>query len=61
MTEDEKTKITYWIDTINDEGINMNVWELGFMESLTEQWESIQWISENQLKILERIYASNTP
>lgn len=49
-----------WIQRINDEGRNLTEWEIGWMESVTEQYESKGWLSERQLEILERIYAEKT-
>lgn len=53
--------IEYWINTINDEGINLSKWEQDFMESITEQWERRRSVSDKQEEIIERIYADKTP
>lgn len=60
MTKDSKV-IEQWINTINEEGINLSKWELDFMESITDQFSRKNWISDKQEEILERIYADKTP
>ena len=60
MTKDAKV-IEHWINTVNDEGVNLSKWELDFMESITEQFGTCNWISDKQEEILERIYADKTP
>jgi len=61
MTQDEIKLVTHMITTVNDEGNNLTEWELGFMESITAQFETKNWISDRQREILERIYAQKTP
>lgn len=60
MTKDVQV-IEQWINTINEEGRNLSKWELDFMESITDQFESKNWISDKQEEIVERIYADKTP
>jgi hypothetical protein len=55
MTKDPSV-IEYWIDTINNDGINLTKWELDFMESITEQFNKYHKISDKQEAIVERIY-----
>ena len=50
-----------WITAINDYGRNLTKWEEDFMESITEQFKTRNWISDKQEEILERIYADKTP
>ena len=45
-----------WIDDVNAEGRGLTDWETQFMESLTEQFDRRQSMSEKQEEILERIY-----
>lgn len=59
MTKDPKI-IEDWIILVNDEGRNLSKWELGFMESITEQFEKTNSISDRQEEILERIYSEKT-
>ena len=49
--------IDHMITTTNDEGKDLTAWELGFMESITEQWISKGFLSDRQSEILEKIYA----
>lgn len=60
MTNDPKV-IAHWISHINDHGVNLTKWELDFMESITEQFEKRNSISDKQEEILERIYTDKTP
>ena len=52
----ESTVIEKWIKMINEEGINLSDWELGFMESITDQFDRSRYLSERQIEVLERIY-----
>lgn len=60
MTQEPKV-IQDWIDTINISGKNLSKWEEDFMESLTEQFNERNSISDKQEEILERIYVNKTP
>lgn len=53
--------IEHWITVVNEEGHNLSKWELDFMDSITEQFASRNWLSDRQEEILERIYAEKTP
>ncbi len=53
--------ISEWIERVNDEGVNLTAWELGFMESITEQFERQHWLSDQQVTHLEQIYSERTP
>jgi len=53
--------IADWIESVNTEGQGLTAWELGFMESITEQFEQSHNLSDRQTEILERIYAHKTP
>ena len=48
------------IDLVNYEGKSLTSWELGFMESITDQFERSKSLSARQSEILERIYAEKT-
>ncbi len=56
-----KEVISDWIDKVNSEGRGLSKWELGFMESITDQFAEYGAISDKQEEILERIYANKTP
>lgn len=60
MTETEKLKIREWLELVNTEGRNLTAWELSFMESITDQFERWETLSERQIEILEQIYAEKT-
>lgn len=53
--------IKSWIEHVNNEGRNLTKWELDFMESITEQFEERNSLSDRQEEILERIYTDKTP
>lgn len=57
----EPEVIKQWIDHINNEGHALSKWELDFMESITDQFERRQSVSDKQEEILERIYTDKTP
>lgn len=59
MTKD-KDIIENWIETVNTEGKKLSKWELDFMESITDQFASKNWLSDRQEEILERIYTEKT-
>lgn len=44
------------IKAVNDEGRNLTKWELSFMESITEQFEKKNSLSDRQEEILAKIY-----
>lgn len=50
-----------WIEQVNDNGVNLSKWEKDFMESITEQWDNRQFLSDKQEEILERIYTDKVP
>lgn len=53
--------IKHWIDSINNDGINLSKWEKDFMEFITEQFELRNSISDKQEEIVERIYTDKVP
>lgn len=66
----EKTRVTRdprlvhvgdWIEQVNGEGVGLSAWELGFMDSITEQFDLTGRLSEAQIDIVERIYTERTP
>ena len=57
---DEKDWV-YWLDQIEDNGVNLSTWETDFIESLQAQRAAKHRLSEKQAAILERIYAERTP
>ena len=50
-----------WISAVNEGGRRLTAWELQFMESITEQFNSSGSLSEKQEEILERIYTEKVP
>lgn len=59
MTQEPKV-ILSWIINVNEDGVNLTKWELSFMESITDQFNRKNWISDKQEEILERIYVEKT-
>lgn len=60
MTNSPET-IRRWITMIQEEGQNLNKWEEEFVESIAEQFERKNFLSDRQEEILERIYSEKTP
>lgn len=60
MTQ-SRNVIEQWIEAVNEEGHDLTEWELGFMESITEQFNRDQFLTDRQEQVLERIYAEKTP
>ena len=56
-----ETDWDHWIDTIQEQGVNLTKWEEDFISSLNEQRGSNRKLSERQAEILERIYSEKTP
>jgi hypothetical protein len=54
----DRDTIQHWIERITDEGRNLTVWEIDFIESVTNQWQSL---TNKQIEILERIYTEKVP
>lgn len=53
--------IEEWIRLVNEEpSKELTEWELGFMASVTDQFDRRGHLSERQEEILERIYAEKT-
>lgn len=53
--------LSEWITAVNEDGLGLTDWELNFMESITDQFERTNSLSERQIEILERIYVEKTP
>ncbi len=57
----EQRTIAHFITEVNDAPSKpLTAWERSFMESITDQWDRTNRLSEKQLEILERIYAEKT-
>lgn len=50
-----------WINKVNEEGRGLTPWEVDFMESITDQFETCGRLTDKQEEVLERIYANKTP
>ncbi len=50
-----------WLDTIERDGVNLTVFEEGFIESMLLKRANRWRLSEKEAAILERIYAERTP
>lgn len=65
MAEMEKTHhpdvLKTWCIRILSEGKNVTPWERSFTENVHGQLDRKGWISAEQLKVLEQIYAEKTP
>lgn len=50
-----------WIAAVQEKGRGLTKWEEDFIESIAEQFDERDSISDKQEEILERIYAEKTP
>jgi hypothetical protein len=57
---DKNKLVESMLEALEHPTTDLTKWEVGFIESLTEQWTTRQWISDRQLEILEKIYADRT-
>jgi CO dehydrogenase/acetyl-CoA synthase beta subunit len=57
---DKKQLVERMLESLERPVKELTKWELGFVESLTEQWTTKEWISDRQMEILEKIYADRT-
>lgn len=55
--EDQNTML----EAIEHQGVNLTVWEEGFVESLRTHFDAGGVLSDRQLETLERVYAERTP
>ena len=51
----------FWLDEIEQKGVNLTSFEIDFIESLQAQRAKKFHMSPKQIEILERIYSSRTP
>jgi uncharacterized membrane-anchored protein len=52
--------IQSWLDELEAKAKKLTKWEEGFVESVSEQFQTRKTISDRQEEILERIYAEKT-
>jgi hypothetical protein len=57
---DKKQLVEHMLEGLERPVKELTKWELGFVESITEQWTAREWISDRQMEILEKIYAERT-
>ena len=55
MTNDEKIKVDFYFEEI-DASMKENDFQRDFYESIRDQWEKKQWLSEKQIAALNKIY-----
>lgn len=53
--------IRQWFETIEEEGYGLTKWEESFIESVRDQFDRTNSLSDKQEDILERIYSERTP
>ena len=56
MPRPTRETIKYYIDSVNNEGRNLDLWERQFMESVTDRFDGGGNLSEKQEEVLVRIY-----
>jgi hypothetical protein len=62
MTRTPKTPemIQQFLSELERPAKKLSEWELTFLESIREQWEERQHLTDRQFEVLERIYAEKT-
>jgi CO dehydrogenase/acetyl-CoA synthase beta subunit len=60
VTNEQRKLVEHMFESLERPTKDLTKWELGFIESITEQWTTKEWISDRQLEILEKIYADRT-
>ena len=53
---EETKKLAYMLDACENEARRLSKWEQSFIESIRDQFDRTQSLSERQKEILERIY-----
>ena len=56
----QQQAIQHMLQTLESPSKELTKWEENFLESITEQFQKRQSLSERQYEILERIYAEKT-
>lgn len=59
-TEQTQELVEEWLRALQDPARPLTDWELGFLDSITKQFEERGKLSARQFEVLERIYASKT-
>lgn len=59
-TKKTKEAIQHMLRELEMPAKTLTKWELGFLESISEQFEARRSLSDKQFEILERIYAEKT-
>ena len=54
-------QIDRMFEEVGFNGVNLTVWEEGYIEDIRGQWARKRWLSDAQFEILERIYSERTP
>jgi len=57
----DEVTLQLWITKIQDEGKGLTPWEEEFVESVAYQLNQRGSLTDNQIAVLERIYAEKTP
>ena len=60
MTKEQHDLAAHMIEALEHPSEELTSWETNFYESVSDQFERKGWLSDRQLKILERIYAEKT-
>lgn len=61
MPDKRLTHAAEWIDAVNTTGRDLSLWEIQFMESITDEYDRTASLSIAQLDTLEKIYVEKTP
>lgn len=59
-TKNDPKLIKHMLECLSTPSKKLTTWEENFLESISEQFESSNSLSDKQFAIVERIYASKT-
>jgi len=60
MTPSQHELARHMLELLESPSKELTKWEENFIESVTDQYQTKQWLSDRQLEILEKIYAEKT-
>lgn len=58
--EDRLTLAKEWLEALQSPKNELTIWEVKFTQSVAEQIEIKEFVTEKQLNIIERIYTDRT-
>lgn len=56
LTLQQKDNVSRWIHGLENPRQDLNAWELGFLASVADQFDRIEFLSEKQIDTLKKLY-----